>query len=122
MTTEKRETAIKWLQEEIRSLRLAPKINGCGPENWADLLEIMETCLEAVKGNKKDPLTVDQLKNMVGEWVQIFILDISENIESMAYIGSDGLYTYFGCDNNRFTIKAKYDFEEFMKEFIAYTL
>lgn len=49
MTNEKRETAIKWLQNEIRSLRLAPTINGCGPENWADLLEIMETCLEAVR-------------------------------------------------------------------------
>ena len=49
MTPEKRETAIKWLQNEIRSLRLAPTINGCGPENWADLLEIMETCLEAVR-------------------------------------------------------------------------
>lgn len=52
MTPEKRETAIKWLTEEVRSLRMAPKINGCGPENWADLLEIMETCLEAVEGVK----------------------------------------------------------------------
>ena len=49
MTNEQRKTAIEWLQEEIRSLRLAPKINGCGPENCADLLEIMETCLEAVR-------------------------------------------------------------------------
>lgn len=49
MTNEKRKTAIKWLQNEIRSLRLAPTINGCGPENWADLLEIMQTCLEAVR-------------------------------------------------------------------------
>lgn len=49
MTPEKREKAIKWLTEEVRSLRMAPKINGCGPENWADMLEIMETCLEAVR-------------------------------------------------------------------------
>lgn len=49
MTPEKRKRAVKWLTEEIRSLRMAPKINGCGPENWADLLEIMETCLEAVR-------------------------------------------------------------------------
>lgn len=76
MTQEKRKTAIKWLQEEIRSLRLAPKINGCGPENWADLLEIMETCLEAVHDHFLDstkmidhfpdttkmvPLTINQL-------------------------------------------------------------
>ena len=49
LSSEKRERAVKWLTEEIRSLRMAPKINGCGPENWADLLEIMETCLEALK-------------------------------------------------------------------------
>lgn len=72
MTPEKRETAIKWLQNEIRSLRLAPTINGCGPENWADLLEIMETCLEAVKGcfvdtNKMSHLTLDQLREMGGQ-------------------------------------------------------
>ena len=77
MTPEKRETAIKWLQNEIRSLRLAPTINGCGPENWADLLEIMETCLEAVSGyfvvvSKTSPLKLDQLREMDGEpvWVQ----------------------------------------------------
>lgn len=51
MTPEKREAAIKWLTDEIRSLRMAPAINGCGPENWAEQLEIMETCLEAVKGH-----------------------------------------------------------------------
>ena len=64
MTPEKRETAIKWLQEEARSLRLAPKINGCGPENWADLLEVMETCLEAVRGHGSEPLTLEQLREM----------------------------------------------------------
>ena len=72
MTNEKRETAIKWLQNEIRSLRLAPTINGCGPENWADLLEIMEICLEAVRGHGSEPLTLEQLREMDGEpvWVQ----------------------------------------------------
>ena len=50
MTPEKREAAIKWLTDEIRSLRMAPAINGCGPENWAKQLEVMETCLEAVRG------------------------------------------------------------------------
>lgn len=50
MTPEKREAAIKWLTDEIRSLRMAPAINGCGPENWAEQLEVMETCLEAVRG------------------------------------------------------------------------
>ena len=69
MTPEKREKAIKWLTEEVRSLRMAPKINGCGPENWAEQLEIMETCLEAVKGHVVDtdkmvPLTLEQLRGM----------------------------------------------------------
>ena len=67
MTPEKRETAIKWLQNEIRSLRLAPTINGCGPENWADLLEIMETCLEAVRGHGSEPIAMEQLREMGGQ-------------------------------------------------------
>lgn len=77
MTPEKRETAIKWLTEEVRSLRMAPKINGCGPENWADLLEIMETCLEAVRDyhfpdtRKMVPLTLEQLRGMGGEPVYL---------------------------------------------------
>lgn len=79
MTPEKRETAIKWLQNEIRSLRLAPTINGCGPENWADLLEIMQTCLEAVKGcfvdtNKMSPLTLNQLREMDGQ--PVWVVDV----------------------------------------------
>lgn len=49
MTTDKHEKVIKYLTEEIRSLRLAPQINGCGPENWAEQLEVMESCLEAVR-------------------------------------------------------------------------
>ena len=72
MTPENRKTTIEWLKEEIRSLHLAPKINGCGPENWADLLEIMETCLEAVRGYGTEPLTIEQLREMEGQpvWVQ----------------------------------------------------
>lgn len=67
MTQEKRNEAIKWLKEEIRSLRLAPEINGCGPENWADQLEIMEICLEAVKADELKPLTMEQLREMDGQ-------------------------------------------------------
>ena len=68
MTPEKRETAIKWLQNEIRSLRLAPTINGCGPENWADLLEIMETCLEAVRAYP--PAHIDR-EAWTAEWREL---------------------------------------------------
>ena len=70
MTSNKREKAIKYLTEEIRSLRMAPEINGCGPENWADQLEIMETCLEAVMAvhfadtGKMRPLNLCALKEM----------------------------------------------------------
>lgn len=79
MTNEKRKTAIKWLQNEIRSLRLAPTINGCGPENWADLLEIMETCLEAVKGHGNKPLTLEQLREMVEKPAYLYIYDTALN-------------------------------------------
>ena len=77
MTPEKQEQAVKWLTEEIRSLRMAPAINGCGPENWADLLEIMETCLEAVRDyhfpdtREMVPLTLEQLRGKVGQPVVI---------------------------------------------------
>ena len=73
MTSDKREKAIKYLTEEIRSLRMAPQINGCGPENWEEQLEIMETCLEAVRSahfaeaGKMQPLTVEQLREVVGK-------------------------------------------------------
>lgn len=108
MTNEKRETAIKWLQNEIRSLRLAPTINGCGPENWADLLEIMETCLEAVRGHGNKPLTLEQLREMDGQpvWVdslkQWGIVDMLDKVVALpgygvidlAAIGNKGAYAY----------------------------
>ena len=77
MTSDKREKAIKYLTEEIRSLRMAPQINGCGPENWAEQLEIMETCLEAVRSvhfadaGKMQPLNFEQLWKMDGQPVRI---------------------------------------------------
>lgn len=77
MKSDKREKAIKYLTEEIRSLRMAPKINGCGPENWAEQLEIMETCLEAVRSahfadaGKMQPLNFEQLWKMDGQPVRI---------------------------------------------------
>ena len=73
MTSDKREKAIKYLAEEIRSLRMAPKINGCGPENWAEQLEVMETCVQAVRSahfadaGKMQPLTLEQLREMANK-------------------------------------------------------
>lgn len=81
MTNEAKERAIRWLTEEVRSLRLAPNVNGCEPDNWAESLEVMETCLELVRGcnqvaNKSqfgcNPLTMEQLREMGGQpvWIQ----------------------------------------------------
>lgn len=76
MTNEAKERAIRWLTEEVRSLRLAPTVNGCKPDNWAEQLEVMETCLELVRGcnqvaNKSqfgcDPLIMEQLREMGGQ-------------------------------------------------------
>lgn len=83
MTSEKREKAIKYLTEEIRSLRMAPKINGCGPENWAEQLEVMETCLQAVRGHSNQPLTLEQLRKMDGNpvWIERIGSDSPEDKE-----------------------------------------
>lgn len=80
MTSDKREKAIKYLTEEIRSLRMAPQINGCGPENWAEQLEVMETCLEAVRGHGNQPLALEQLRKMGGQpvWCKSLINGKSE--------------------------------------------
>ena len=95
MTPEKRETAIKWLEDEIRSIRMAPKINGCGPENWADQLEVMETCLEAVKGCNQvanllqsgcNLLTLDQLREMDGQPVWVEFEDGSGGLWGIVHI------------------------------------
>lgn len=84
----KKAQAIAWLKEEIRSLELAPELNGrpMTPE-WAEQLEIMRTCLEAVQDHFPDstkmidhfpdttkmvPLTLEQLREMGGKpvWVE----------------------------------------------------
>ena len=49
MTNEAKDRAIRWLTEEVRLLRMAPTVNGCKPDNWAEQLEVMGTCLEAVR-------------------------------------------------------------------------
>lgn len=84
MTSDKREKAIKYLTEEIRSLRMAPQINGCGPENWADQLEIMDTCLKAVRAvhfaeaGKMQPITEEQLREMDRQPVKVKNLEDEE--------------------------------------------
>lgn len=73
MNKERREKAIAWLKDEIRSLERAPELNGCPmtPE-WAAQLDIMRTCLEAVQDHFREvtkmvPLTLEQLREMDGK-------------------------------------------------------
>lgn len=105
MTPETRAAAIAWLNDEIRSLRLAPTINGCGmkPE-WAEQYDIMQTCLEAVKKcdhnetemrpdriianhfvdpAKMVPLTLEQLRGMDGQPVWMVLVDNHNSCEWM---------------------------------------
>lgn len=98
MTSDKREKAIKYLTEEIRSLRMAPQINGCPmtPE-WAEQISVLEACLEAVRAyhiseaTDMIPLTLEQLRKMDGrpvwckslingksEWAIIRIVEMSK--------------------------------------------
>ena len=115
MTNEQRKTAIEWLQEEIRSLRLAPKINGCGPENCADLLEIMETCLEAVRGHGHEPLTLEQLREMDGEPVWI------ANPDALGY-GRWGIVdgVYQAEDDQVLMLRGDYSCHYYGKTWLAY--
>lgn len=70
MRNESKEKAIAWIKDEIRSLELAPKLNGCPmTQEWAEQLEIMGTCLEAVQDHFPDstkmmPLEPEQLQAM----------------------------------------------------------
>lgn len=59
MNQERREKAIAWIKEEIRSLELAPQLNGCPmtPE-WSEQLDIMRTCLEAVSDYHHDNISI----------------------------------------------------------------
>lgn len=120
MTHEKRETAIKWLQNEIRSLRLAPTINGCGPENWADLLEIMETCLEAVRGHGNKPLTLEQLRGMRGKWVWIESPDRNLTVSGWAYVGKDYVFTYWEYEEDKLVGRIVYNICDY-GAWLAYT-
>lgn len=118
MTPEKRETAINWLKEEIRSLRRAPEINGCGPENWADLLEIMETCLEAVKNHFHDltkmvPLSPEQLREMDGEPKPNITLEDAYQIGSWNKADGWIIDEYLDWEIDREAWTAKWEVDEF---------
>lgn len=112
MTNEAKDRAIRWLTEEVRSLRMAPSVNGCEPDNWAESLEVMETCLELVRGcnqvaNKSqfgcNPLTMEQLREMDGQPVWVEFEDRSGGLWGIVHISvfeqivfPDGLHCTIG--------------------------
>ena len=108
MTNEAKERAIRWLTEEVRLLRLAPKVNGCEPDNWAEQLKVMETCLEAVRDHFPDtkkmmPLTLEQLREMDGHPVWVEFEDRSGGLWGIVHISvfeqiafPDGLHCTIG--------------------------
>lgn len=82
MTNEAREKAIRWLTEEVRSLRLAPTVNGCEPDNWAEQLEVMETCLEAVR--EYPPAHIDrEAWEPCGEWCGKNCMNCDHNADEL---------------------------------------
>lgn len=108
MTNEAKERAIRWLTEEVRSLRMAPTVNGCEPDNWAEQLEVMETCLKAVRDHfpgktKMVPLTLEQLREMDGQPVWVEFEDRSGGLWGIVHISvfeqivfPDGLHCTIG--------------------------
>lgn len=89
MTNEAKERAIRWLTEEVRSLRLAPTVNGCKPDNWAESLEVMETCLEAVKAAE-----------VAGDGVRP--IDANATIEALRANFQQG--SWYGCEDPLYQI------------------
>ncbi|MBC5731128.1 hypothetical protein [Pseudoflavonifractor hominis] len=74
----RKEEAIRWLTQELRSLRLAPDINGCDMQpHWQEQIDILETCLEAVRAchigdtSKMVPLAQADIETMHFERVWI---------------------------------------------------
>lgn len=130
MNQERREKAIAWLKEEIRSLERAPELNGCPmtPE-WAAQLEIMQTCLEAVQDHFPDttkmvPLTLEQLREMDGHPVWVHVIDhtvFSDKEDDFDGWGMCRKSWVRIWDSKRADIvHIDYDFENYGKTWLAY--
>lgn len=123
MKKELKTRAISWLKEEIRSLERAPELNGCPmtPE-WAEQLEIMRTCLEAVQDHFPDntkmvPLTMEQLREMDGKpayWME----DDSWGIISVDSAGPWAGKPFFR--GRKFEVNFEYDIESRGMDVYAY--
>lgn len=55
MTEARRQEALAWFREEIRSCRIAPRINGCKmtPE-WQKIIDVCEAAVEALQAVKAE--------------------------------------------------------------------
>lgn len=122
MNQERREKSIAWIKEEIRSLELAPELNGCPmtPE-WAEQLDIMRTCLEAVLDHFPDTtkmvkLTLEQLREMDGRPVWVEDLEKPEKSGWRLIYWDRGKYLVLLAKS-----AAGYILEEYGETWIAYS-
>lgn len=67
-----------------------------------------------------EPLTEEQLREMVGKWVCIVSLDNDSKMTGWAYVGKNRIYTWLGYDCDKYAIRATFGLEECGKEFDAY--
>jgi hypothetical protein len=122
MNQERREKAIAWINEEIRSLELAPELNGCQmTQEWATQMEIMRTCLEAVQDHFREvtkmvKLTLEQLREMDGRPVWVEDLEKPEKSGWRLIYWDRGKYLVLLSKS-----AAGYILEEYGKTWIAYS-
>lgn len=55
MTEARKQEALAWFREEIRSCRAAPSINGCPmTPDWRHIIDMCEAAIEALQAVKTD--------------------------------------------------------------------
>ena len=66
------------------------------------------------------PLTLEQLREMRGEWVYIVLIDGEPKSTAWAIVTGEKLVTYLAFNSSEYLIRAVFDVEECGKAFIAY--
>lgn len=66
-----KEEAIRWMEEEKSSFEHAPALNGCQmTKEWHNAIDVYSMAIAALRQQEQesnDPLTLDELRQMVGE-------------------------------------------------------